>query len=136
MRHERVVLDTSAYSWLRSGHERVRRVVAESRLVLLPAVVLGELTAGFELGSRRKENETALDAFLDRPFVQTLDVTSAVAARYGALFAQLRRNGTPIPVNDIWIAATTLEAGAHLLTFDQDFARVTELPHTVLSADR
>jgi tRNA(fMet)-specific endonuclease VapC len=133
MRLSRIVLDTSAYSWLRSGHREVRRRVAEAQLVYLPAVVLGELAAGFVLGRRRKENETALGAFLERPFVETLDVTPAVAVRYGVLFAALRRAGTPIPVNDIWIAATTLAAGAHLLTFDQDFSYIAELPHTILS---
>jgi hypothetical protein len=44
-----------------------------------------------------------------------------VARRYGRLFADLRRAGTPIPINDIWIAATTLDCGGHLLTFDGDF---------------
>jgi predicted nucleic acid-binding protein len=129
----RVVLDTSGYSWLRSGHREVRRRLAAARVVFLPTVVLGELAAGFALGRHRKENERALEAFLSQPFVQTLDVTAAVAARYGELFARLRRAGTPIPANDIWIAAATNDAGAHLLTFDGDFARVPDLPHTLLS---
>jgi predicted nucleic acid-binding protein len=60
-------------------------------------------------------------------------VTVEVARRYGEVFATLRRNGTPIPANGIWIAATTLEVGGHLLTFDHDFATIAGLPHDVLS---
>ena len=55
-----------------------------------------------------------------------------IARRYGEIFAQLRRAGTPIPINDVWIAATTLDCGGHLLTFDGDFRSVTGLEVTVL----
>ena len=49
----------------------------------------------------------------------------------GELFVALRRAGTPIPVNDIWIAAATIDAGAHLLTFDSDFDRIAQLDRTI-----
>jgi len=107
-------------------------LVAAAGMVMLPVTVLGELEAAFTLGSRSKENRAALRQFLDEPFVQPLHVTPAVARRYGLTFAQLRRAGTPIPVNDIWIAATTLDCGGHLLTFDADFRRVEGLDCTVL----
>jgi tRNA(fMet)-specific endonuclease VapC len=45
---------------------------------------------------------------------------------------ELRKAGTPIPTNDVWIAAITIDIGAHLLTFDSDFARVARLDCTVL----
>ena len=54
------------------------------------------------------------------------------ARRYGELFAELRAAGTPIPVNDIWIAATTMDAGAELVTFDSDFDRIARLERTIL----
>ncbi|MBK8998007.1 MAG: PIN domain-containing protein [Myxococcales bacterium] len=57
-----------------------------------------------------------------------------VALTYGRLFAELRAAGTPIPINDVWIAASALVAAAHLLTFDGDFARVPGLSCSVLSA--
>jgi tRNA(fMet)-specific endonuclease VapC len=60
-----------------------------------------------------------------------------VAIRYGRFFADLRRAGTPIPTNDLWIAATALDSGAHLLTFDGDFERIAALDCTILlSVDR
>lgn len=130
----RVVLDTSAYSRLRAGHPRVLDWVAGADIVYLPAIVLGELEAGFRIGRRYAENRAALDAFLQEPFVETVAVTRQVGTRYGELFAQLRRGGTPIPVNDIWIAAATIDAGGHLLSFDDHFDAIDGLAHTLLSA--
>jgi tRNA(fMet)-specific endonuclease VapC len=129
---DRLVLDTSAYSYLRSGHPRVHKCVASATVVLLPVVVVGELEAAFEGGSRTKLNRDALAEFMAEPFVVTVDVTTSIARRYGEVFAMLRRAGTPLPVNDIWIAAATLDSGGHLLTFDQDFRRVPGLRATIL----
>ena len=129
---ERLVLDTSAYSHLRAGHPQVLDDVASSAIVIVPAVVLGELEAGFLLGRRAQENRHALAEFLDEPFVSVLDVTSLTAQHYGRIFTQLRNAGTPIPLNDVWIAAATVECSGHLLTFDADFRRVPGLPASVL----
>lgn len=73
-----------------------------------------------------------LAEFLSESFVSTLPVTPSVAHQYGKLFAALRRAGTPIPINDIWIAATTLDCGGHLLTFDGDFDNLPSVDRTVL----
>ena len=61
-----------------------------------------------------------------------LDVTSITARRYARIFATLRRAGTPIPLNDVWIAVATVECSGHLLTFDRDYSRIAELDHTLL----
>ena len=129
----RLVLDTSAYSHFRAGDERVLDLIATAEIVLLPTIVLGELEAGFTLGRRGLENRTLLAEFLSEPFVSILPVTPAVARFYGRLFADLRRAGTPIPINDIWIAASTLDCGGHLLTFDGDFDQISSLDRTVLT---
>lgn len=132
-RAERLVLDTSAYSHFRRGHDEVLDAIATAEIVVLPATVLGELAAAFEHGHRTQENRTVLAQFLDEPFVVSQPVTDAVAQRYGMIHAQLRRSGQPIPVNDIWIAAATFDCGGHLLTFDQGFARIDGLACSVLS---
>ena len=131
----RLVLDTSAYSHLRAGHERVLDLVTAAEIVFLPTIVLGELEAGFALGGRERANRTLLSEFLTEPFVSVLPVTLTVAHHYGRIFASLRRAGTPIPVNDIWIAATALDCGGHLLSFDGDFKRVPFLECTVLKLE-
>ena len=127
-----LALDTSAYSQLRRGHETVLNWLAEAKRVELSITVLGELEAGFRLGQRYAENASTLSDFLDEPFVEVAHVSHKVAQRYGQLFAALRNAGTPIPTNDIWIAASAFETGAHLLTFDSDFARIPGLQHTLL----
>jgi tRNA(fMet)-specific endonuclease VapC len=129
----RLVVDTSAYARLRRGNAAVVDAISRARTVLVPTVVLGELEAGFVLGGRPAENRLMLDDFLAEPFVSVIDVTVEVAARYGHLFAQLRTAGTPVPTNDIWIAAATIATGAHLVTFDTDFARIPALSATILS---
>lgn len=117
---------------MRSGHDRVLDLVAEAEIVILPVTVLGELEAGFEFGSRRRENQSLLADFVDETFVAVLPTSPRIARRYGEIFAALRRAGTPIPVNDIWVAAATLDCGGHLLTFDRHFESVPGLLSTVL----
>jgi len=129
---DRVVLDTSAYAHFRRGHSRLLDVLALAEIIFIPVITLGELEAGFELGNRQKENRTALREFLQEPSVVRASISDSVTRLYGQVFAQLRRAGTPIPVNDVWIAATTLERTAHLLTFDADFHHVEALECTVL----
>ena len=128
----KIVLDTSAYSHLRAGHAQVLECVATARVVIVPVTVLGELDAGFELGRRALENRRILAEFLDEPFVNVLDVTATTVRHYARIFAALRRAGTPIPVNDVWIAAATVECNGHLLTFDRDYSRISDFDHTLL----
>ncbi|MBI2378582.1 MAG: type II toxin-antitoxin system VapC family toxin [Deltaproteobacteria bacterium] len=130
----RIALDTSAYSHLRGGDERVVDLVEHAAQVLLPVTVLGELDAAFRSGSRRKDNDARLRELLEAPFVLVLEVTADVARRYGQVFARLRSNGTPVATNDVWIAATVIDAGAHLVTFDRDFQKIDGLDLTVLSS--
>jgi tRNA(fMet)-specific endonuclease VapC len=84
------------------------------------------------VGSRARENRVALSEFLNEPFVRVAAVSADVARQYGRVYAALRRAGTPIPANDIWIAATAIDLGACLLTFDRDFEHVGALDRVVL----
>lgn len=124
----RLVLDTSAYSHLRRGDDRLIDAVAAAEIVLVPAIVVGELEAGFRMGSRYGANRRSLDELLAEAYVQVVDVDLEIARRYGSIFGDLRRAGTPMPTNDIWIAATALARGAQLVTYDSDFERVAGLP--------
>jgi predicted nucleic acid-binding protein len=128
----RLMLDTSAYSRLRAGDTRVHNLVSAAEIVLVPVIVLGELHGAFEFGARTRENRVTLQEFLSEPFVRVVPVSPDVARQYGRVYSALRRAGTPIPVNDIWIAATAIDQGACLLTFDGDFERVVTLDRIVL----
>ena len=124
---ERLVLDTSAYSHLRQGHPTVIDSLAAAERVAMPAIVLGELDAAFEMGSRAAENRRVLEEFLAEPFVSVLDVTRSTVRHYSRIVAALRLAGTPIPMNDVWIAASTVQCHGCLLTFDQHYARIAAL---------
>ncbi len=131
----RVALDTTAYSALMRGHRDVASIVRRSEAVLLPAVVAGELLYGFRFGSRYDENAARLEAFVDTPTVELLDVTFMTADRFGRIAAALREKGKPIPTNDIWIAAQAMEAGADLLSSDAHFGHVDGLAWVPFSPD-
>lgn len=129
---DRLVLDTSAYSHFRAGHPEMLDQLAQATAVVIPVTVLGELEAAFQLGRRARENRLTLTEFLGEPFVTVWPTTLAVARHYGRLFAELKRAGTPIPVNEVWIAAACLDSVGRLVTFDQDFKRIPGLECTVL----
>ena len=93
--------------------------IAEFIAARSPATVLGELHAGFEMGTRRERNVATLKALLEQPGVGIAVTTHAVGERYGRLVRELRDRGTPIPTNDIWIAAAALETGARLIAYDE-----------------
>lgn len=123
----RVLLDTNVYSALMKGQaDAVDRVRRAERL-LLSAVVVGELLFGFRSGSRYAKNLKELEAFLENPYVDFLPVTMATADRFGRVATWLRKKGTPIPTNDMWIAAHALETGADLVSYDHHFELVEGL---------
>lgn len=132
----KLALDTSAWSWFRKGEPRVVALLQRASLIYMPANTLGELEAAFLGGSRPRENQLLLDAFLEEPLVREVPIDRKIARRYGALFAKLRAAGTPIPINDVWIAAAAIELGARLVTFDGDFERVPGLSVEVLKPPR
>ncbi len=129
---DRLVLDTAAYSHFRAGHPQVLDLLARAATVVIPVTVLGELEAAFQLGRRARENRLTLAEFLGESFVTVWPTTAAVARHYGRVFAELKRAGTPIPVNEVWIAAACLDCDGRLVTFDGDFERISGLEFTVL----
>ena len=127
-------LDTSAYSNFRRGNEEVAALLDRAELVGVSTVALGELRTGFLLGGRRRRNETELDAFLDSSVVEVLPVDSETSHQYAEIVAELRKAGTPIPTNDIWIAATAARNGTTVLTGDDHFERIARVGSVVIDA--
>ena len=130
----RLCLDTSAYSNFQRGHRQVVDCIDQADWIGVPTVVRGELWAGFLLGNQAERNAQALALFLDHAVVETLDVDGNVARIYGEVFAELRNKGTPLPTNDIWIAAAAIHAGAAVLTFDAHFQEIARVAVLVLEA--
>lgn len=112
---------------LKRGHDAVEELVRSAERVVLSVVVLGELYFGFHDGSRFRENVAQLDEFLDHPLVTLAPLTRSTADRFGRISTALKRSGTPIPTNDIWVAAQAMELGAEVVTFDEHFEHVPGL---------
>lgn len=123
----RLLLDTSAYSAFMRGHRGVCAAVKTNEEIYLNTVVMGELKAGFIKGNRRRKNENELRRFLVSPRVEVLDVTEETAERYAVILNSLWQAGTPIPTNDIWIAASAMEYGLRVVTTDEHYQRVPQI---------
>ena len=128
----RIVLDTSAYSNFRRGAEPAVALISTASWIGMTAIVLGELRAGFGLGKRRARNENDLDVFLSNSVVHALDVDDEAAQIYAEIILALRAAGTPVPTNDIWIAALAAREGVHVATYDAHFGLIARIGTHVL----
>ena len=128
----RYCLDTSAYSRFKRGDPQAVDLLDRAEWIGVPAVTLGELRTAFLLGNREERNEAELADFLANPVVEQLPVDGEVSRHYAGIVADLRRAGTPLPTNDVWIAATAARAGALVLTCDRHFRKVARVGALVL----
>jgi tRNA(fMet)-specific endonuclease VapC len=123
----KLCMDTNAYSAFKKGDQHVTELLEQADEIVISTVVLGELYAGFMLGSLERKNMRELREFLDRPGVCVTPISDEIALRYASIVRTLRSSGMPIPTNDIWIAATALENGARLLSLDGHFSKIPTL---------
>jgi tRNA(fMet)-specific endonuclease VapC len=103
------------------------QTVREADQISVSAVILGELKAGFARGRHREKNEEELDRFLASPRVRVFDLDEETSDRYAVILNSLRSSGTPIPTNDVWIAATAMQHGLRIVTTDQHFLKVRQI---------
>ncbi len=122
-----IVLDTNCYAGYLTGDNRVLDALASAETVWMSVIVLGELYAGFRGGTKMLENQQQLDLFLEKPTVRILDVGKESAEIFGEVKDQLQRSGTPLPINDVWIAAHTMESGSVLVSYDRHFKAIAGL---------
>ena len=124
----RVALDTNRLTDLFGGDLDLSILLGTCEEVWVPLPVLGEIKAGFLGGIRAIQNEILLRQLLLKPTVKILLPSRETADYYAKVFVQLRRAGTPIPDNDLWIAALVLERDLMLITRDRHFDRVPQIP--------
>ncbi|HXH93489.1 MAG TPA: type II toxin-antitoxin system VapC family toxin [Thermoanaerobaculia bacterium] len=123
----RVAFDTNRYVDFCRGVVGTVTLFEEAGMVALPFIVLGELRAGFAHGKRQLENERILRDFLLRDGVRALFADDQTTHHYGALYRQLRKQGTPMPANDVWIAALVLQHNLVLHSRDRHFDHLPQL---------
>ncbi len=123
----RILIDTNIYSNSLSGNPDVVAVMRQVSHIGITVISMGELLSGFKAGNREKENRQELGIFLDSPRVYLYTVNEDTAEYYSSILNQLKKKGTPIPTNDIWIAAVAFQYGLQLYTLDTHFSHVEGL---------
>jgi predicted nucleic acid-binding protein len=123
----RILIDTSAYIAFLRGHPGVKQVIQRADEINLNPMVLGELFAGFMKGKREARNREIMREFMESPRVRLRAIDEETSERYAAIFNYLREKGTPIPTNDLWIAATAMQFGLRVVTTDRHFQKVPQI---------
>jgi predicted nucleic acid-binding protein len=120
-----MILDTSALSDFLREDPSIRRYVTEARVLCLPVIVLGEYLYGLKASQHRTRLEQKVQSLLDD--VSVLIVEEDTAGHYADIRHELKKAGTPIPENDIWIAALVRQHHLALLSRDKHFDSVEGL---------
>ncbi len=123
----RLALDANRYVDFCRGVDAAVDPLRRAAEIVLPYVVLAELRAGFRCGGRARQNEQVLGRFLQSPRVAVVFADDGTTHFYAELFAELRAAGTPIPTNDLWIAALVVQHDLTLLTRDKHFRHVSRM---------
>jgi tRNA(fMet)-specific endonuclease VapC len=123
----RVALDTNRLTDLFQGDTALAERLGTCEEVWIPLVVLAEIKAGFLGGTQQHQNEILLRKLLAKETVDVSLPSRETAEHYARLFVQLKRAGTPVPDNDLWIAALVLEHDLVLITRDRHFDRIPQV---------
>jgi tRNA(fMet)-specific endonuclease VapC len=123
----RIAIDTNRYVDLARGEPEALDCVQRAERIFMPFVTLGELRAGFLCGKRSSSNERNLVRFLNSPRVGLLFADEGTTHSFARLFLQLRKQGTPIPVNDLWIAALVVQHDLYLFARDRHFDHLPQI---------
>ena len=95
--------------------------------ILINPIVIAEMLIGFKLGTKEEQNKNEFYEFIDSPRLSVFEIGEMTAAHYSNIFLQLKKSGKPIPTNDNWIAASAMENGMPLVTFDKIFTNIQGL---------
>ena len=120
-----LLLDTNVLIKFLRGDRKIAKVVSIYEEILVPTVVIGEYKAGVagETAAGRQQI-SVLEMFLDSPAVKVVEVTEDIANAYARVFRVLKAKGTPIPQNDLWIAACAVDSAAVVYSLDEHFGAV------------
>ncbi len=124
---KKILLDTNAYTRLLRGDRQILQALGDADNIFVPVIVLGELLAGFRGGTKETSNRKLLEQFLMKPRVEVALINKDTAEIFGEIKYSLVKAGTPLPINDIWIACIALEAGAVVISYDDHFLKIPKV---------
>lgn len=120
-----MILDTNALSAIADGEPAIMPMLKSARAHQLPVIVLGEYRYGLLRSRERAARERWLDEL--ESLFEVLEPSAITARHYARIREDLRQKGTPIPENDIWIAALAVEYDLEVASRDEHFDRVREI---------
>jgi tRNA(fMet)-specific endonuclease VapC len=123
----RLAIDSNRYTDLCAGDENTVAVIRSADEIHMPLIVLAELRAGFAHGKRREANESLLTRFLNSKRARLLLPDDQTTHFYAEIYISLRKQGRPIPTNDLWIAALVVQHDLVLFDRDAHFDHVPRL---------
>lgn len=123
-----IAIDTNRYRDFCEGVDVAVNLFQTANRIFVPFPVLAELRAGFSCGTLSRRNEQVLNLFLSRSRVSVVFADEQTTFHYARLFFQLRQQGTPIPTNDLWIAALVQQHNLLLFSRDKHFNALPQLP--------
>jgi tRNA(fMet)-specific endonuclease VapC len=123
----KIILDTNAYTAYLTGDKKILTAIAGAEIIYMSIFVLGELYAGFKGGSKEEKNRQILNTFIQKPGVIVINATERTSEIFGEIKHSLKRAGTPLPINDVWIAAHGIETGSVLISYDGYFKKISNL---------
>ena len=109
------------------GDTEIIKALQQVAHIGICAISIGELLSGFKAGNKEKTNRRELNQFLDSPRIMLYSINEETAEYYCLILDQLKNDGTPIPTNDIWIAAVAFQQGMPIYTKDQHFTKIKGL---------
>jgi tRNA(fMet)-specific endonuclease VapC len=122
-----ILLDTNAYTAIKMNDSALVEIVRHADRICFNPIIIGELLGGFAYGSKEQRNRHELSEFLNSSRVVVFPIDENTAKYYAIVYANLRKKGQPIPTHDMWIAATALEHGLMLCSYDQHFTHIESL---------
>ena len=124
---KKVLIDTNIYSLAMKGDGNTVDALRKIDRIGFATISIGELYSGFKGGNSEKENREELNIFLDSPRVVVHPIDTMTADFYASILNNLKAAGTPIPTNDIWIAAVAFQQGYKIFTKDKHFNLISGL---------
>ena len=119
---KRIALDTNAAIGILNNQSEVYDILSKYDSICLPVTVCGELIFGAKNSKLSAKNEKRYFEFINS--TELLEIDLVVAEIYASVRLNLKKKGTPIPENDIWIAAICIANEIPLYTFDKHFQNI------------